>query len=672
MPNPPLSSAADRSVPRAEALIWSGLVACGVGLFAHRLWSVLPLGRFGETLALAGLVAGLAWPLRRWWRRSWAEALALVWLGALVALTGALPAMAVLLLAATAIAIGGPLAGPARPLFALLAGFALIAGALGWLLPLPIHRAWVYLPLCLLAVALRRRALAESAAVIAAGWRDAIDAAPRSAAIATLALGVASAGAWPPTMLADDVAYHLGLPWQLMEHGAYALDPAHQVWALAPWAGDVLQGVAQVLAHAEARGALNVMWLLATAAGLWQLCAALGARPATRWVAIALYASLPLTQSLQGSMQTETPAAAATLGLALTVLAGRELGHRRNLWIGALLFALLAALKPMHALAALPLLGWALWRHRSDMAWRPLPVAVLLCVAVAGSSYAYAWIVAGNPVLPLFNGVFHSPYMAAIDFDDPRWHQGLGITLPWRITFDTGRYYEAWDGGFGFVMVALLGAWLLALALKPTRALAWVATTALLIPLLGLQYARYLHPAIVLLIPALLVAMQHAMPARRLAVAVIAVGALNFAYQANAQWMLHTGSIKRTLTSLGDRQRLFARYVPERALAAAMRERTPRHGLVLVLHSSAYAEFAGLGRTTAWYDPGLYRASARAETDPSGAAWVALWRQARITELLLHPDRLTPAQRAGLSAAGARRVLAIGDAQWWRMPEKTR
>lgn len=473
VPNPDTSAtAAPPAPPRlawlAEALIWAGVAACVIGFGVNRLWLVLPLSRFGEMVLLAGLVALLAWPLRRWLCRTWADAFALPWLVALVGLTGLLPALSVLLLSATAIAIGSLVAGRARPLLSLLSGFALVAGVVGWLLPLPIHRAWVYIPLCVVAVVLRRRALLETASTISGHWRMAIDGAPRTAAAAVMVVGIASAGAWPPTMMFDDLAYHLGLPWQLMMHGAYLLDPSHQVWSLAAWGGDILQAIAQVMAHAEARSALNAIWLLATAAGVWQLCAALGARVSTRWAAVALYASLPLTQSLQGSMQTETAAAAITLGLALAILDDGDRGYR-DIFVGALLFGLLCTLKPLHALAALPLLVWALWRHWLNLPWRRVLPAALLVLLVGASSYTYSWTIAGNPMLPLFNDTFHSPYFPAVNFNDLRWHHGFGPTLPWRITFDTEHYYESWIGGFGFVMVALAGAWLLALARKQTR-----------------------------------------------------------------------------------------------------------------------------------------------------------------------------------------------------------
>src|SRR5687768_15996385 len=110
----------------------------------------------------------------------------------------------------------------------------------------------MHVALCVALVVLRRRALRAAAGSVGNGWREAVAGTPRAAAWAVMVAGLASAGAWLPTMQHDDLAFHLGLPWQLMLNGRYALDPAHQVWALAPWAGDVLQGMAQVMAHAEA------------------------------------------------------------------------------------------------------------------------------------------------------------------------------------------------------------------------------------------------------------------------------------------------------------------------------------------------------------------------------------------------------------------------------------
>lgn len=670
MPDSPIPPSL-RNARWPEALVWAGALACVAGFLQHRLWEALPAGRFGESLLLAALVVLVAWPLRQWRGWCWADALALAWLAALVALTGVLPALGVGLLLAAAAGLGSIVTGTSRPLLACLCGLALITATIGWTLPLPVHHWWTYLPLSLLAIGWRQRALREQAMACAAGWRAAVQACPRGAAWSVLVLGIASSAAWLPTLQYDDLAYHLGLPWQLLRHGRYALDPTHQVWALAPWAGDVLQAVPQMLARIEARSALNLAWLVAGAAGLWQLSRLLDLRPVLRWMVLALFGSLPLAAGLLTGMHTETAAAAVTVALAVLVLDDGAPDGARRLLAGGLLLGLLFALKPLHGVAALPLLAWAAWRQRRALPGATSLLAALLAAAlVAGSSYVYAWMVTGNPVLPLLNDVFDSPWFAPVGFNDARWQQGLAPDVLWDLSFDTAHYLEGWPGGAGFVLVALAGAWLLSLLDQRSRGLALCATLAIALPLLPLQYARYLHPGMVLLLPALALAVQRWLPPGRGLVLLASLCVLDVAFQANAHWLLHVGGSKRAVLALGRDMPLFTRYAPERALAAAIREDAPDGGAVLVLSQPFHAELAGRGRTVEWYAPGMHAAALVAEADPSGGAWADLLRRESITEVIARPELLTAAQRAGLRRIGAVRARQVGDAAWWRIPAR--
>lgn len=657
----------------AETSIWTGAAACVAGFVAHRLWTELPAGRLGESLLLAGLASALAWPLVRWRRLPQASALVLVWLLALAVQWGPLPMLATALLAIAAAAVGATIVGDRQPALAVACGLALIAGVGGWFLPLPVHRAWTWGPLLLALVAWRRRSLYLQLDTALTTWREAVASAPAAARWTLLLLGLASTGAWLPTMQFDDLAYHLGLPWQLMEHGRYALDPSHQVWALAPWAGDVLQAVAQLLARQESRGPLNAVWLLLTAAGLWRLGRWLGLSAALRWGGIALFASLPLTAALLGGMQTETAATATMALLAVAVVDDSPV--RGRLWAGAVLFGLLFALKSLHGLAALPLLMLAFWRHRKTAGGRRRwPLALLAAAAIALSSYAYAWWIAGNPVLPLFNGVFESPYFPARDFIDRRWLAGFDAALAWNLTFQTKQYLEAWNGGIGFVLVALSGAVPLTLVDARARPLLLCALAAMIVPLAPMQYARYAHPALVLALPALLAGMRRFVPWQRSRWLLAGLCLLNLAFQANAQWLLHAGTVKRSVAALGQDTALFDRYAPERLIAAMIRTQAPESGPVLVLsHTTpAYAELGTRARTTTWYDPRLEAARVAAEADGSGRAWARLFRDEGIAELIVRPAELSDAQRRGLEVAGANREAAVGNAEWWRVPHEAR
>ena len=467
----------------------------------------------------------------------------------------------------------------------------------------------------------------------------------------------------------DDLAYHLGLPWQLMLTGRYVLDPTHQVWALAPWAADVQQAMPQLIAGAEARGPLNALRIAITAAGLWRLCDALGASARTCWAAVALYASLPLTAGLAAGMQTETPAAALLVWAAWLIVQRAHSPRSHPLLAGAVLIGGLIGLKLMGAVYAAVVFVWAAMARRPWPRYPALLLAALLAAGVCLSSYVYAYVIAGNPFLPLFNGWFGSSYLAASNFQDPRWQAGFSPLLPWLLTFRTGDYGEAMVGTAGFALVALVGAWLFSFAQRHLRVTAFMATTILFASLLPLQYLRYAFPAIVLLLAVLVSAGEHA-DRRRSHWLFVAVAILGFAFQANGMWMLRTGAVKQTVLALGRDAPVFEKYAPERILAERLRRSGLRSRKILMLDGNApmYAELGILATTTAWYAPTMKRAADSADTDPSGRRWLALLQRERTTDVILRPATLKPAQAAGLRLAGAQRHDAAGDAEWWRIP----
>jgi hypothetical protein len=655
-PNPPTPG-----VRLQRRIVEAGLLACAAGFVMHRLWQSIPTARVGETILLGVLWLALAWLLRRLPRLRMAEAIAVVGVAALLVMAGPLPVLATCVLALAAIAIGTSLVDDAATAFVI--GCALIAGIAGWLLPLPVHRAWTYLPVLLGVIALRRHALRSSLSTAMRDLRAAVDASPRVSAAGMLALGLASAGAWLPTLQYDDLAYHLGLPWQLMLDGRYALDASQQVWALAPWAGDVLQGIVHVAAHAEARGALDAAWLVACATLAFRTTTQLGAPAPLRWLAVALLATLPPVAVLVGGMQTELPAAAAMLALLAVALAPGARG-----WLAvAVLAGLLGGLKAIHLPAAIALVAFAAARAMRGIPPSRLILAVPLFLAVGGSSYVYAWSTCGNPLLPLLNGVFRSPCFAPVDFTDARWLPVPGVPLPWSMTFMTRHHLEGWDGGLGLLLVAFAGVAIAALASRRTRLPMACALVAIASPMLLIAYARYVVPGIVLAIPAAVATVARLYPGRRAAWLLCALCIADLLFQANAGWLLHTGGIKRALAAGGRDTPLFDRYAPERTAIAALRERYPS-ALVLDMGGAAHAELGGRGRTTTWYAPALHTAALAADRDASGVAWASLLRRERIGIVVLRGADATPARRAGLARTAAHVVLTRGPVECWALP----
>lgn len=647
--------------------IVAGLVLLAVGFATHRMWMHLPAKQFELSLVLALLVVGLAWPLRRFAGMPWAVGCVLVWLAALVVFAGPVAVIAAVVLALGAWGIGlwiVPDSIPARAAVALTAGLVVIAGLAGWVVTWPIHFLPVWYGALLAVIALRRHALRESISSTTTGLSRAIASAPGWSALAVMLLGLASTALWVPTMQVDDLAYHLNLPSQWLVHGQYLPDPSHQVWALAPWAGDVLQGITAVLAQDHARGPLNGLWMILAAGSAWSIAASLGATPVERWAGIVLMASFPPLVWMAAGLQTELPATAVTLALTATVAA------RSPRWVlaAAVLFAGLAALKTIHAFAAIPLGLWALWIHRSSLRGWHAPLALAVGFAIGGASYVQSWWIAGNPVLPLFNHVFQSPYYAVEAFEDLRWHAGFGPRTVWDMVFDTPRYVEAFHGGIGFTPVALAGAWLLALARPRTRGVALAATAVVLLPLLPVQYARYTYPGLALLSVLLVVGNGSVLGRRGFAVVVVGLCVLNLAFQASSGWVHNSVALKRTIRALGDPAPALEIYVPERLLI----QRIPPDddGVVLAADPErAYiAELGRRGRSVQHHNPTLMAARAHAEADSTGEGWQSLLENSGARWVLVVPATASPALQLGLQRVGATRRDSLRDAELWHVP----
>ena len=155
------------------------------------------------------------------------------------------------------------------------------------------------------------------------------------------------------------------------------------------------------------------------------------------------------------------------------------------------------------AVGAALAVGYHSLRHRTgvrrglgDMA--ALTVATLLA---GGAWYIRAYLLTGNPVFPFLNAIFRSPLWYA----ENSWLYSGGIgkglssllTLPWRMTFETGRF-GVWEASAGILLLA--GLPLAGLLWTRARRLAPVAVICLVYYLLwfaSAQNLRYLFPGLV-------------------------------------------------------------------------------------------------------------------------------------------------------------------------------
>lgn len=660
----------------ARLLSLSGCVATLIGLIftpiGHGLSAVVT--QHDLVILCAILVAALV--LSRLVRWTLASSLLLVGALLLLRFVGAGPLLAAVLLIAASVVIGSKVCYRSHwdnPAIITLVGLAILAGVTGWLLPFPVHYFSVYFGVLGGIAAWGYRDLRRVVKLICNGWRSAIAQAPIQAGIAMLASVMGAIAFCAPTVQYDDLALHLLMPEQLASLGYYKIDVASQIWAAAPWASDVIQGYVAVLSGREARGAANLIWVGLTMALVWSLGEELNLPPRLRWLAVALYASLPIMVALNGSMQADTAITTATVALTAAVVRMMRTRASELLLPFFLISGLAMALKATQGLLVLPLsfvaIAYIGLRGFFSQAVRAFIPAAL----VAGSSYAYAFYITGNPIFPLFNGLFKSPFAPPHSFDDPRWHQGLGWSSLWRLTFETNHYLEALPGAIGFSMLALSGALIWTLTMPRVR---WV-TLALAVTsigmFLGIQYARYVAPLLPALVTVGLLAWDRARMKWRGDFVLAAVVCANVVFMPVSLYIFGDDLYWRLLTHIDQQplmlnkdversygvERLFANYLDIARLG--------NYSVFLSDPQRPFtAPFAGRAFDASWYDPTFNMEEHLADEDESGSTWTGIFERTGMSHVLTDSNT-SPAIHASIKQIQAMPEFVIGDFTLWNL-----
>jgi hypothetical protein len=649
-------------------LLWAGVATLAVGFAMNQMWQNVPLERVRESAKFALIAFLLAFFASRVSRVRIAYMLALIWALALVYFVGFLPAIATALIALSGLAIGGcliPACYGRSVVLPMVLGSAIVVGVIGWLLPFPIHFRWVYLLALVVPTALRWDDAFARIKASAWVWHRSVEEAPYASAFAAMAVGVASMGCWLPTVQFDDIAYHLGMPSQLAVLGYYRLDFFSQLWALAPWAGDIVQSMAQVLAGQEARGAVDALWLVASSALLWRLAASLKMPSHARWSVIALFASLPLTSALVGGMQAEMPATTILLALAVAVAEAPERPDARALFVISALAGFLLAVKTGFFAATIPAGLWLLWKWRGRVPLAATAPACILALSIAGSSYVYAYVLSGNPLLPLMNGIFHSPFIPPGNFSGTPYTAGGGLDLPWQLTFHTHLFIEGWDGAAGLSFLGLLGAFITAFCMPVLRPLTIVSAAIFLIPFETINYYRYSYPALVLMIPVTVAAAATVIASRRGMIVLLTLfTSMNFLFQGCSYYILHGSSMHRHEAFTAEN--IYKRIAPERLMAQYIRQRSATDTVLFCDPGRPFfVELAGRAFSVSWYDTELNKAWAIPE-DSTGEPWRGLFTRTGVRYALTTQSKRSAALDVAL--ADARKIHQVGESELWLLP----
>lgn len=535
---------------------------------------------------------------------------------------------------------------PASPTAATLSGLALYLALFGLMIHFQVNYRAIYVvlfaaPLVAEGISGRIPAMLAQIPAHCAAARAAAERLPYAAfaAAVLVAMHVARYG-FMPTVGFDDNALHLGM-WTQLRYGAiYEFDFRVQVWEVAPFAVDLLHAAVNLVAGDDARGATNVLLLAVILQQLWALFATFQLTAGSRVLLLALFVSTPLASYSLLTMQTE-------LFMALLATAGVRLVLELKSWCSPHSAALLAvaalccATKLPGAGLGIMLLASAvlrLWAMRHD-AERAAPRGIALfalftavLATLAFNAYVTAWLKTGNPVFPLYNAIFASPYFDAVNFSDTRWAQGFSLASYWNLFFDTSRFFESEDfvAGFQYLLLFPLGVAAL-LASKTLRRY----SPLLLLPLFGYalfvfaatQYWRYQFPVMPLAtvaIAALLLPHYSRIGAALVQGAVVVCIALNLAFAPGISGILWEAP-EQAWTPAG-KLRMIERFAPARLLNDWLNENAPGSRVLYPSGVPFGATLDGTPLYPTWYSPEVDRAFSAIRDEADGFAFLRDWR----------------------------------------------
>ncbi|MEO8595270.1 MAG: glycosyltransferase [Candidatus Solibacter sp.] len=497
-------------------------------LLAQEIW--FPEGRT-RLLQTASVFAAVATGLLILVPWSFAGAAALLLAAATVVCLGPLPCLAVAFYLLSAWSLGRLLVRRLRmphPLSVLL-GASVYIFVMPFAARLPVNYGWTYaLVLALPVLANLAEVRREIPSILRLPATCELRAWGQRAAAAALVFVLLTH--WfamlKPEASADGLSMHLAVPTNIAANHVMTFDPGRIVWAVMPMGADFTYTLVYLLGGEMAARLLNFTILLLLL-GLLHAAIRRFVPAGASLLLVTLFATTPMVQLVTGSLFVENLLAALLLGAITAIWLYGETGEAALLFVAATLggsamatkFGAIAFLVP-----ALVCCAVELWHRRNAHVLPPahagqtipdadaLPrgslrlkagSALVLLLVCAAPPYVIAWAKTGNPVFPFRNDQFHSPQLSPkAEIRDDRFRKPLTWHTPYDLTFRSNRLYEGQDGSFGFQYLIVAPLALLALLVSPRRQAviaASVAMTAILLILNSEPNARYLYPALPML-----------------------------------------------------------------------------------------------------------------------------------------------------------------------------
>jgi len=635
--------------PAAAAAVLLGMLVLEVygfstsRLFSQEIWYPAGLARF---LRYAAIYLSVALPLLLMVPWTFAALLAALLLALTALAVGplALLAAAYLLLSAGALGrllMGAPSESGEDDLLATLLGLAVYILLMYALARAPVNYPAVWAALLGLPVAADFRGVLGRLRRWGGALRGAeLRAPPERAALALLAfvLGAHWLVVLKPEVGADGLSMHLAIPANIAAHHAFTFEPARFVWSVMPMGADFGYSIAYLLGGEFAARLLDFAMLLAVAALLYYAIRRFLSR-ALALLLVALFATGPMVQLVTGSLFIENTQAALALGMMTALWRFDDTARKPYLYAAMLLGGVAVATKlgsVTLVLAALPFAIAMMRRHRQSLGPRPLAaaaLALLILVTAALPPFAIAWAKTGDPLFPFLNQRFHTPLLdPSVSLQDYRFHQPLNWSTLYALTFRTSTYYEGQNGSFGFQYLLLAPLALMGLAVpggRSARSAAAVALGASVLVLLSTPNARYLYPALPLLLVPAAAALAWMLAERRWMARMIvgyalACAALNLYFLPSASYY-HKDFCLRSPFSAAARASYLREAAPIRDVIAWFNRAHP-NAPVLLTEDSNCAGLTGEVYENHWHQYNMHDRLARALSVPEEVRVLESWK----------------------------------------------
>lgn len=482
----------------------------------------------------------------------------------------------------------------------MILGFAGHTAIFGAMIHFPINYRWVYLGILTAPLVAELATLAKQQLIKQSAYKlmQDINAALSPIAYWKLAallivIGFFSCYSFMMSITSDDNSYHLAMWSQLQFHHQYLFDVKTQIWYAAPFTLDMIHGVLSVVANEDARGALNITLLIA----LFTATAATARRLFTsiniQLLSLALLASTPMLYNLLLGLQTE-------LMLATLAITGVYIGINQHTSVvqrslGVILVScLLVAIKlPTATLAAA--LGACLliseWSNLPQLTRRPtLSLLAFVAILIVGfgialNPYVTSYMVTGNPVFPLYNAIFKSPFYNPVNFKDNNFTHGASLQAWWGMFFDSSKYLESKNFivGFHYFLLPLAGIVCLYKTIR-FKTLLYLALPTLVfggLMFYMVQYVRYLFPVMpiacilaagVFYTPSQLGALRYIKSTTSFATLIILIG-LNIYFLPGVSWIFDQNPLKNYTPSA--KLEIAKGYNPEHVINRYLNEKYP-------------------------------------------------------------------------------------------------